>query len=65
MTIITITEPNFYDLQLIDINMPAINGFELSEMILELDSNVSLFYVVRQYCLPVTPMLISLAAVKQ
>jgi CheY-like chemotaxis protein len=32
--------PNFYDLLLIDINMPKMNGIELSRQILELDSNV-------------------------
>ena len=31
---------NFYDLLLIDINMPDINGFELCQKILELDVNV-------------------------
>jgi CheY-like chemotaxis protein len=32
-------KPNFYDLLLIDINMPIMNGFELSTKILELDIN--------------------------
>lgn len=32
-------KPNFYDLLLIDINMPKMNGFELSTKILELDIN--------------------------
>jgi CheY-like chemotaxis protein len=31
---------NFYDLLLIDVNMPNMNGFEFSEKILELDLNV-------------------------
>lgn len=30
-------EPNFYDLILIDINMPYMDGFQLSEIILEID----------------------------
>ena len=32
-------EPNFYDLLLLDINMPHMNGFELSEKILAIDIN--------------------------
>jgi CheY-like chemotaxis protein len=32
-------KPNFYDLLLIDINMPKMNGFELSTKILDLDIN--------------------------
>jgi DNA-binding response OmpR family regulator len=32
-------KPNFYDLLLIDINMPKMNGFELSTKILEIDNN--------------------------
>jgi CheY-like chemotaxis protein len=31
---------NFYDLLLVDINMPCMNGFELSEKILAIDINV-------------------------
>src|SRR5215831_12586681 len=30
-------KPNFYDLLLVDINMPQMNGFELCERILSLD----------------------------
>jgi CheY-like chemotaxis protein len=37
--------PNFYDLLLIDINMPYINGFQLSERILEIDINVKICYM--------------------
>ncbi len=33
-------EPNFYDLLLIDISMPYIDGFQFSERILEIDINV-------------------------
>ncbi len=38
-------KPNFYDLLLVDINMPRMNGFELCEKILAIDINVSLFDV--------------------
>jgi DNA-binding response OmpR family regulator len=33
-------KPNFYDLLLVDINMPKMDGFELCEKILKLDINV-------------------------
>jgi CheY-like chemotaxis protein len=32
-------KPNFYDLLLIDVEMPKMNGFELSTKVLELDPN--------------------------
>jgi YesN/AraC family two-component response regulator len=32
-------KPNFYDLLLVDIKMPHMNGFELSEKILAIDIN--------------------------
>jgi CheY-like chemotaxis protein len=35
---------NFYDLLLIDINMPKMNGFEFSEKVLELDLNVRICF---------------------
>jgi DNA-binding response OmpR family regulator len=35
----------FYDLLLIDVNMPKLNGFEFSEKILELDLNVRVCYI--------------------
>ena len=38
-------EPNFYDLLLIDINMPHMNGFQLSEKILEIDINVRICHM--------------------
>jgi len=38
-------EPNFYDLMLIDINLPGINGFQLCEKILELDVNVRVCFM--------------------
>ena len=37
--------PNFYDLLLIDINMPKINGIDLSRQILKLDSNVKICFI--------------------
>ena len=36
---------NFYDLLLLDVNMPKLNGFEFSEKILELDLNVRVCYI--------------------
>ena len=38
-------KPNFYDLVLVDINMPYMNGFELSEKILAIDINVKVCYM--------------------
>ena len=38
-------EPNFYDLLLIDINMPYMDGFHLSERILEIDINVKICFM--------------------
>jgi len=38
-------EPNFYDLMLIDINLPGFNGFQLCEKILELDINVRVCFM--------------------
>ena len=38
-------KPNFYDLVLTDIYMPHINGFELCEKILELDSNIRVCFI--------------------
>jgi CheY-like chemotaxis protein len=37
--------PNFYDLLLVDINMPKMNGIDLSRRILELDSNVKICFI--------------------
>ena len=37
--------PNFYDLLLIDINMPKINGIDLSRQILKLDSNIKICFI--------------------
>ena len=38
-------KPNFYDLLLVDINMPDMNGFELAEKILAIDINVKLCFM--------------------
>ena len=38
-------EPNLYDLLLIDINLPGINGFQLCEKILEIDINVRVCFM--------------------
>jgi CheY-like chemotaxis protein len=36
---------NFYDLMLLDINMPSMNGFEFCEKILKLDMNVKVCFM--------------------
>jgi CheY-like chemotaxis protein len=38
-------KPNFYDLLLVDINMPHMNGFELCEKILAIDINVRVCFM--------------------
>ena len=38
-------KPNFYDLLLVDINMPHMNGFELCEKILDIDINVKVCFM--------------------
>jgi DNA-binding response OmpR family regulator len=38
-------KPNFYDLLLIDINLPYMNGFEVSKRILKLDVNVKVCFM--------------------
>lgn len=38
-------QPNFYDLLLVDVNMPKMNGFDFSEKILKLDVNVRVCYI--------------------
>jgi CheY-like chemotaxis protein len=40
-------KPSFYDLMLVDINMPKVNGFEFSEKILKLDVRKGLLYFCR------------------
>jgi CheY-like chemotaxis protein len=37
--------PHFYDLLLLDINMPKMNGFELCKRILEMDVNVRICFI--------------------
>ncbi|MFL6508817.1 MAG: response regulator [Nitrososphaeraceae archaeon] len=38
-------KPSFYDLLLVDINMPKMNGFELYKRILEIDLNVKICFI--------------------
>ena len=38
-------KPNFYDLLLVDVNMPHMNGFELCEKILAIDINVKVCFM--------------------
>ena len=38
-------KPNFYDLLLVDINMPHMDGFELCEKILSIDINVKVSFM--------------------
>ncbi|MGB6533128.1 MAG: response regulator [Candidatus Nitrosopolaris sp.] len=38
-------KPNFYDLLLVDINMPHMNGFDLCEKILAIDINVKVCFM--------------------
>jgi CheY-like chemotaxis protein len=38
-------KPNFYDLILMDINMPHMNGFQLCEKILAIDINVKICFM--------------------
>jgi two-component SAPR family response regulator len=45
MTALSEFKPNFYDLLLVDINMPNMNGFELSERILAIDINVKVCFI--------------------
>ena len=42
-------KPNFYDLLLVDINMPNMNGFELSERILAIDINARICFTSRDH----------------
>jgi CheY-like chemotaxis protein len=38
-------QPNFYDLLLVDINMSYMNGFQLSEKILDIDINIKICFM--------------------
>ncbi|MGH9985802.1 MAG: response regulator transcription factor [Nitrososphaeraceae archaeon] len=38
-------KPDFYDLLLVDINMPLMNGFELCEKILQKDANIKICFL--------------------
>jgi DNA-binding response OmpR family regulator len=38
-------KPNFYDLLIIDVNMPLLDGFELCKKILEKDLNVKVCFM--------------------
>ena len=38
-------KPNFYDLLLVDINMPHMNGFELCEKMLAIDINIKVCFM--------------------
>jgi DNA-binding response OmpR family regulator len=45
LTALSEFKPDFYDLLLIDINLPHTNGFELSEKILGIDINVRICFM--------------------
>jgi CheY-like chemotaxis protein len=45
MTALSEFKPNFYDLLLVDINMPHMNGFQLCEKILVVDINVKVCFM--------------------
>jgi CheY-like chemotaxis protein len=38
-------KPYYYDLLLVDINMPAVNGYELCEKLLKLDLNIKVCFM--------------------
>jgi DNA-binding response OmpR family regulator len=45
LSVLSQFKPSFYDLLLIDINMPDINGFELCTEILKVDLNVKICFM--------------------
>jgi CheY-like chemotaxis protein len=45
LIVLSYFKPNFYDLLLVDINMPHMNGFELCEKILVIDINVRICFM--------------------
>jgi CheY-like chemotaxis protein len=38
-------KPNYYDLVLVDINMPVMNGFQLCEKLVDLDANIRVCFM--------------------
>jgi YesN/AraC family two-component response regulator len=42
-------KPNFYELLLVDISMPRMNGFELCEKIFAIDINVNVVLLVNHF----------------
>jgi DNA-binding response OmpR family regulator len=38
-------KPNFYDLLLIDVNMPMMDGFQLTQKLLQKDLNVGVYFM--------------------
>jgi len=45
LSVLSQFKPSFYDLLLIDINMPNMNGFELCTEILKIDVNVKICFI--------------------
>jgi DNA-binding response OmpR family regulator len=45
LSVLSQFKPSFYDLLLIDINMPDMNGFELCTEILKIDVNVKICFI--------------------
>ena len=45
VTALTEFRPDFYDLLLIDINMPVMNGFELCQKLLQKDINIRVYFM--------------------
>ncbi|MGC2574419.1 MAG: response regulator [Candidatus Nitrosopolaris sp.] len=45
MAVLSEFKLNFYDLLLVDINMPYMNGFELCEKILDIDINIRICFM--------------------
>jgi DNA-binding response OmpR family regulator len=45
LTALSEFKPNFYDLLLVDINLPGMNGFQLCEKVLHIDINVRVCFM--------------------
>ena len=45
--------PNFYDLLLIDVNMPLMDGFQLAQNLLRRDLNVRVCFNTRRFYVPI------------